>query len=52
MNISNYINYYYSISMAKKCIELEILTKQEAYEIIEKLKRHYQIIDEVEITIL
>lgn len=52
MNISNYIDYYRSISIAKKCVELQLLTKQEAAEIIEKLKKHYQIIDEHEITIL
>ena len=52
MNIQNYINYYYSISIAKKLTELELLTKQESTEIVEKLKRYYQIIDEHEITIL
>lgn len=52
MNTANYINYYYSISIAKKFVELELLTKQESTEIIEKLKKYYQIIDEHEITIL
>lgn len=52
MNITNYINYYYSIGIAKKLVELGLLTKQESTEIVEKLKRYYQIIDEHEITIL
>lgn len=52
MNIKNYINYYYSISIAKKLVELQLLTKQEASEIVEKLKKYYQIVDEDKMAIL
>ena len=52
MNISNYIDYYRSISIAKQLVRLKLLTKQEAAEIVEKLKKYYQIVDEHEITIL
>lgn len=52
MNISNYINYYYSISIANKLTELKLLTKQESSEIIEKLKKYYQIVDEDKMAIL
>ena len=52
MNTANYMNYYYSISIAKKFVELELITRQESKEIIEKLKKYYKIVDEHEIAIL
>jgi hypothetical protein len=49
---SNLLNYYRSVSIAKKLVEQNILTQNESQLILDKLKKNYKIIDEYNISSL
>ena len=52
-NFYNLLDYYRSVSIAKKLVEQNILTQQESEKILEKLKQYYkiqEIIDESHIS--
>lgn len=42
-NFYNLLNYYRSISIAKKLVEQKILTQGESQNILDKLKQYYDI---------
>lgn len=49
---NNLLNYYRSVSIAKKLVEQNILTQNESQLILDKLKKNYKIIDEYNISSL
>jgi hypothetical protein len=42
-NFYNLLDYYRSVSMAKKMVKNNILTESESKDILKKLKQHYKI---------